>query len=188
MPQLCLAFFASGFAALLCQVVWQRMLGLFAGSDTVSAALVVGAFLTGLGIGTILAARVADRLSRAQAIIAFAICETGVAVFALVSKLFLYDWLALEMAGRIDGMLGIFALCFMGLVLPTTLMGASLPLLSRAVATSVQALAARIALLYGLNTVGAGMGALLGGWVILGTLGFERALHVAAVLERLAAH
>ena len=187
MPQLCLAFFASGFAALLCQVVWQRMLGLFAGSDTVSAALVVGAFLTGLGIGTILAARVADRLSRAQAIIAFAICETGVAVFALVSKLFLYDWLALEMAGRIDGMLGIFALCFMGLVLPTTLMGASLPLLSRAVATSVQALAARIALLYGLNTVGAGMGALLGGWVILGTLGFERALHVAAVLELLAA-
>ncbi len=187
MLQLGLAFFASGFAALLCQVVWQRMLGLFAGSDTVSAALVVGAFLTGLGIGTILAARVADRLSRSQAIIAFALCEIGVAGFALVSKVFLYDWLALEMAGRIGGMAGVFALCFAGLVLPTTLMGASLPLLSRAVATSVDALAARIALLYGLNTVGAGLGALMGGWVILGTLGFERALHVAALLELLAA-
>lgn len=187
MLQLGLAFFASGFAALLCQVVWQRMLGLFAGSDTVSAALVVGAFLTGLGIGTILGARFADRLSRAQAIAAFAACETGVALFALVSKYFLYDWLALEMTGAVDGLAGVFALCFAGLVLPTTLMGASLPLLSRAVATSVEALPARIALLYGLNTVGAGMGALIGGWLILGTLGFEASLRLAALLEVLAA-
>jgi len=187
MLRLALAFFASGFAALLCQVVWQRMLGLFAGSDTVSAALVVGAFLTGLGIGTILAARVADRLSRAQAVIAFAACEAGVAVFALASKLFLYDGLAIGMAGAIDSMAGVFALCFAGLVLPTTLMGASLPLLSRAVATSVRDLAPRIALLYGLNTVGAGLGALIGGWVILGTLGFEGALRLAALLEVIAA-
>ena len=187
MLQLGLAFFASGFAALLCQVVWQRMLGLFAGSDTVSAALVVGAFLTGLGIGTVLGARVADRLSRAQAIAAFAACETGVALFALVSKYFLYDWLALEMAGTVDSLTGVFALCFAGLVLPTTLMGASLPLLSRAVATSIEALPARIALLYGLNTVGAGMGALIGGWVIIGTLGFEVSLRVAALLEVVAA-
>ena len=187
MPQLSLAFFASGFAALLCQVVWQRMLGVFAGSDTVSAALVVGAFLTGLGIGTILGSGVADRLTRAQAITAFAACETGVALFALVSKYFLYDWMALDLAGAIDGMAGIFALCFAGLVLPTTLMGASLPLLSRAVATSVEALPGRIALLYGLNTIGAGLGALVGGWLILGTLGFENALRLAALLEVLAA-
>jgi len=187
MPQLGLAFFASGFAALLCQVVWQRMLGLFAGSDTVSAALVVGAFLTGLGIGTIIGARFADRMSRAQAIIAFAVCETGVAGFALVSRPFLYDWLAIDMAGSVDSLAGVFALCFAGLVLPTTLMGASLPLLSRAVATSIESLAGRIALLYGLNTVGAGLGALIGGWLILGTLGFERALQLAALLELLAA-
>lgn len=187
MLRLGLAFFVSGFAALLCQVVWQRMLGLFAGSDTVSAALVVGAFLTGLGVGTILAARVADRLSRAQAILAFAACEIGVAVFALASKLFLYDGLAIGLAGSIDSLAGVFALCFAGLVLPTTLMGASLPLLSRAVATSVQKLAPRIALLYGLNTVGAGLGALIGGWVILGTLGFEGTLQLAAGLDVLAA-
>ena len=187
MPQLGLAFFGTGFAALLCQVVWQRMLGLFAGSDTVSAALVVGAFLTGLGIGTILAAQVADRLSRAQAILGFALCELGVAGFALVSKLFLYDGLAIGMAGRVEGLAGVFALCFAGLVLPTTLMGASLPLLSRAVATSLEGLAPRIALLYGLNTVGAGMGALVGGWAILGTLGFEGALWLAAGLEVVAA-
>ncbi len=53
MGRLATAFFCSGFGALLCQVVWQRMLGIFAGSDTVSAALVVGAFLMGLGVGSL---------------------------------------------------------------------------------------------------------------------------------------
>ena len=94
-------------------------------------------FLTGLGIGSTLGARFTDRLSRAQAIAAFAACETGVALFALVSKYCFYDWQAREMAGSADGPAGVFALCFAGLVLPTTLMGASLPLLSRAVATSI---------------------------------------------------
>ena len=51
----------SGFAALMCQIVWQRMLGIFAGSDVVSAALVVGAFLAGLGLGSIVGARIGGR-------------------------------------------------------------------------------------------------------------------------------
>ena len=87
------------------------------------------------------------------------------------------------MAGRVDAPLAVFALCFAGLVVPTTLMGASLPLLSRAVATSVETVAERIGRLYGLNTLGAGLGALLGGWLVLGSLGFEAALGLAAALE-----
>ncbi|MBD0276160.1 MAG: spermidine synthase, partial [Acetobacteraceae bacterium] len=102
MPRLGMAFFCSGFAALLCQVVWQRMLGIFAGSDTISAALVVGAFLAGLGLGSIMGARLADRLPPPRALMAFALCETGVALCAVASKPFLYDWLALSMAGRVD--------------------------------------------------------------------------------------
>src|ERR687893_36790 len=183
MPRLGVAFFCSGFAALLCQIVWQRMLGIFAGSDTISAALVVGAFLAGLGLGSILGARVADRLPPARALGAFALCEAGVALCALLSKPFLYDWLALSMTGRVDAPLAVFALCFAGLAVPTALMGASLPLLSRAVATSLDAVAERVGRLYGLNTLGAGLGALLGGWLVLGTLGFEAALRFAAALE-----
>ena len=85
MARLAVAFFCSGFAALLCQIVWQRMLGIFAGSDTVSAALVVGAFLAGLGLGSILGAKIADRLSPRRALLGFAIAEAGVAGFALLS-------------------------------------------------------------------------------------------------------
>ncbi len=187
MPRLAIAFFCSGFAALLCQIVWQRMLGIFAGSDTVSAALVVGAFLAGLGLGSILGARMADRLSAARALAAFALAETGVAGFALVSKFFLYDWLATDLAGVVDEPAAIFALCFAGLVLPTTLMGASLPLLARAVATSLDTVAERIGRLYGLNTLGAGLGALVGGWLLVGHLGFVGALVLAAGLDLLAA-
>lgn len=187
MPRLAVAFFCSGFAALLCQIVWQRMLGIFAGSDTISAALVVGAFLAGLGLGSILGAKLADRLSPFHALLGFALAEARVAGFALVSKLFLYDLLATGLAGVVDSPAAIFALCFAGLVLPTTLMGASLPLLARAVATSLDTVAERIGSLYGLNTLGAGLGALLGGWVLVGHLGFVGALALAAGLDVLAA-
>ena len=178
---LAIAFFASGFAALLCQIVWQRMLGIFAGSDTVSASLVVGAFLAGLGLGSIVGAKVADRLTPRAALAGFALAEAGVAAFALLSKAFLYDLLATGLAGIVDAPAAIFALCFAGLALPTTLMGLSLPLLARAVATSLGPVAERVGRLYGLNTLGAGIGALLGGWVLVGALGFVGTLAVAAV-------
>ncbi len=187
MPRLAVAFFATGFAALLCQIVWQRMLGIFAGSDTISAALVVGALLAGWGLGSILGAWVADRLSAARALVGFVLAEIGVGGFALLSKTFLYDWLATDLAGVVDAPGAIFALCFAGLVLPTTLMGASLPLLARAVATSLDTVAERVGTLYGLNTLGAGVGALLGGWVLVGELGFVGALWLAAGLELAAA-
>jgi len=187
MPRLMLAFFCSGFAALLCQIVWQRMLGIFAGSDTISAALVVGAFLAGLGLGSLLGARLADRLTPGQALAGFAAAELAIGFCALVSKLCLYDGLARGLAGQVDGAATIFGLCFLALAVPTTLMGASLPLLGRAVATSLDRLAERIALLYGLNTLGAGLGALLGGWLLVGNLGFVGALIAAAGLNLLAA-
>ena len=187
MARLTFAFFCSGFGALLCQVVWQRMLGIFAGSDTVSAALVVGAFLLGLGLGSLIGAKVADRLTAAHAVLGFALCEAGVATFALLSKPFLYDWLAIDLAGVVDSPAAVFGICFAGLVLPTTLMGASLPLLARAVATSLDTVAARIGWLYGLNTLGAGVGTLVGGWILLGHLGFVGTLLVAAGMDILAA-
>jgi spermidine synthase len=187
MTRLMVAFFCSGFGALLCQIVWQRMLGVFAGSDTVSAALVVSAFLAGLGLGSIIGAKVADRLSPRQAMVGFALAELGVGLCALLSKPFLYDFIAIGLADRVDQPLAVFALCFAGLVIPTTLMGASLPFLARAVATDLATVAERIGTLYGLNTLGAGLGALIGGWFIVGSLGFVGALGLAAGLDVIAA-
>lgn len=177
------AFFVSGFAALLYQVVWQRMLGIFAGSDAVTAALVVGAFLLGLGLGSLAATGLADRLSARRAALAFAGCELAIALFALASRPFLYDLMALRLAPHVSSEVTIFALCVAGLLVPTFAMGLSLPLLAKAVVPRIEAAAQRIGLLYGVNTLGAAAGALLGGFVLVGHLGFEGALWTGAALN-----
>src|SRR5262245_17674557 len=91
------ALTASGAAALIDQTVWQRMLGIFAGSDAVTAAIVVGAFLLGLGLGSLVAGLYADRLDPRRAAFAFIVCEVGIGLFALLSKPFLYDLVATEL-------------------------------------------------------------------------------------------
>lgn len=184
---LCAAFFLSGFAALVDQIVWQRMLGLFAGSDAVTAALVVGAFLLGLGLGSLFAGAVTDRLGTGAALIGFVLCELGIGAFALLSRPFLYDFVVQVIGPLVVNRWGIFAVCFAGILAPTMLMGASLPLLAKAVVRSIDDAAMRIGWLYGLNTLGAGLGALLGGWWLIGTLGYEGSLRVAALLNLLAA-
>ncbi len=184
---LCLAFFLSGFAALIDQIVWQRMLGLFAGSDSVTAALVVGAFLLGLGLGSLAAGAVTDRLGMRAALIGFVLCEIGIGVFALLSRPFLYDFVVQVVGPLVPNRWGIFAVCFGGILIPTMLMGASLPLLAKAAVNSLAEAAPRIGWLYGLNTFGAGLGALLGGWWLIGTLGYENSLRVAALFNLVAA-
>lgn len=184
---LCTAFFLSGFAALVDQIVWQRMLGLFAGSDAVTAALVVGAFLLGLGLGSLVAGAVTDRLGTGAALLGFVLCELGIGIFALLSRPFLYDFVVQVVGPLVANRWGIFAVCFAGILAPTMLMGASLPLLAKAVVRSIDDAAMRIGWLYGLNTLGAGLGALLGGWWLIGTLGYEGSLRVAALLNLAAA-
>ncbi|MFQ3623841.1 MAG: fused MFS/spermidine synthase, partial [Acetobacteraceae bacterium] len=181
------AFFASGFAALLYQVIWQRMLGLFAGSDAVTAALVVGAFLLGLGLGSLAAGLFADRLAPRRAAAAFALIEFGIAGFALLSRPFLYDIVVEELGPLMTSRWEVFAVCFAGLLVPTFLMGLSLPVLAKAVVARIETAAHRIGLLYGINTLGAAAGTLIGGFLIVGEIGFEASIRAAAALNALAA-
>lgn len=184
---LCGAFFLSGAAALIDQIVWQRMLGMFAGSDSVTAALVVGAFLLGLGLGSLAAGNAADALGVRRSLLGFVLCEIGIGGFAMLSRPFLYDFVVGVLGPHMESGFAIFAICFLGILVPTFLMGASLPLLAKAAVRSLQHAAARIGALYGLNTVGAGLGALIAGWWLVGNLGYEGALAVAATLNLAAA-
>ena len=177
-------FFLSGIAALIYQTAWHRLLGLFAGADTIAAALVVGAFLLGLGIGSLAAGLYADRLSRRAALIAFALCEVGIAVFAVAQPLaLLRRHLSRFAAARRPRARVIFAVVFAGLLWPTFLMGCSLPFLSKAVVSQIEGSAQLIGWLYGVNTLGAGVGAFVGGWFLIGTLGFDKAIYVGAALN-----
>jgi len=176
-------FFLSGAAALVYQTAWHRLLGLFAGADTIAAALVVGAFLLGLGIGSLAAGLLADRLSRRAALLAFALCEVGIAAFAVASPWLYYDVIYRELLPLSSSRGVIFTVVFAGLLWPTFLMGCSLPFLSKAVVSEIAGSAKLIGWLYGLNTLGAGVGAFVGGWYLIGTFGFDKAVYVGAALN-----
>ena len=180
-------FFLSGAAALIYQTAWHRLLGLFAGADTIAAALVVGAFLLGLGIGSLVAGLLADRLSRRAALLAFALCEVGIAAFAVASPWLYYDVIYRELLPLSASRGVIFAVVFAGLLWPTFLMGCSLPFLSKAVVSEIAGSAKLIGWLYGLNTLGAGVGAFVGGWYLIGTFGFDKAVYVGAALNLIVA-
>ena len=138
MSFLYLLFGLSGFTALVYQIAWQRMLGFFGGADSISATITVGAFLLGLGLGNLLAGTFADRLSDRGAIYGFAVCEMGIAVFAVASKFLLYDFLFNYLTVIADSRWLVFLVAFLGLLVPTMLMGFSLPLLARAVVRSIR--------------------------------------------------
>ena len=180
-------FFLSGAAALIYQTAWHRLLGLFAGADTISAALVVGAFLLGLGIGSLIAGIAADRMTRRTALLAFAVCEVGIAAFAALSPWLYYDVIYRGLLPISASRWVVFGVVFAGLLWPTFLMGCSLPFLSKAVVRRIDGSAQLIGRLYGVNTMGAGIGAFIGGWVLLGSLGFDVTIYVGAVVNLIVA-
>jgi predicted membrane-bound spermidine synthase len=176
-------FFISGFTALLYQVVWQRMLGLFSGSDVRSVTIVVASYLLGLGIGSLLGGIWSDHLSSRKAVQIYGLCNLGIAVFAIFSRFLFYDLLFLRLSLVAQSTEWTLLIVFLSLLIPTTLIGGSLPLLSRAISQSVDQAAPQIGWLYGVNTLGAGVGTLMSGWFIVGTLGYEWTVYLGAVLS-----
>jgi spermidine synthase len=176
-------FFISGFCALAYQVTYQRLLGLFAGSDPISVAIVVGAFLLGLGLGSLLAGAFVDRLSRRAVIFAFALCEFAIAAFAMASKVFFYDFLFRRMVELSDDRWFVFLIAFLALLMPTLLMGFSLPLLSRNVARAIDTASEKVSRLFAINTFGGAVGAFVAGFILIRTVGYEMTNYLAAVLN-----
>ncbi|MBM3597222.1 MAG: MFS transporter [Alphaproteobacteria bacterium] len=176
-------FFLSGFSALIYQIAWQRLLGLFGGADTVAATLVICAFLAGLGLGSLLAVLAADGLSRRRALNWFGLCELAIAAYAALSVPLFYDVLFIGLVELSRSRTLVFAVAFVSLIVPTMLMGLSLPLLSRALVDDIGRAARRIGVLYAINTGGAAAGALVGGLWLIGSFGYQSAILVGAVLN-----
>ena len=179
------AFFLSGFSALLYQVAWQRMLGLFAGSDVRSVTIIVGSYLAGIGLGSLLGSFIADRLNSRQAIWLFGLCELGIALFAFSSRFIFYDLLFLRLSSLAATPTTLLIAAFVSVLFPTTLMGLSLPLLARALVRDLSDAPRLIGQLYAMNTIGSAAGALISGWYLIGTLGLDRAAYVGGILNGL---
>jgi spermidine synthase len=185
LPLLYLLFFVSGSSALVHQTAWQRILGLFSGSDSVSTTIVVGAFLLGLGLGSLLASGFADRFSDRGAVRAFALCEAGIGAFGATSKFLFYDLIFEHLGAVAASRPLVFLVVFLALLPPTLLMGLSLPLLAKPMVQDIETASARIGWLYGVNTLGAAVGAFTGGCFVIGTVGYEVTIYFAAMLNLL---
>ncbi len=180
-------FFASGFSALLYQVIWQRMLGFFSGADVYSVTIIVAAYMGGMGTGSLAGGYLADRLSRWRNLALFAGVELGIAIFALLSKGLYYDWLYQRFASLSSSPLLMAVVLFVSLLIPTFCMGVSLPALSRAITRSIDMAAGAIGSLYGINTLGAAVGAGVTTWVLLRQYSFETILQIGAAINFLVA-
>ena len=176
-------FFLSGAAALAYEVVWVKLLTLQFGSAAWSISTVVASFMAGLGAGGAWAGRRADRIRRPLR--AYALLEIGIALFGVFSVPLLRN-----MAGVLDPLYHLtdgyfalylllqFLLSFAMMAVPTFLMGASLPLLIVAVSEEA-AFRRSVALFYGINTLGAAVGTLVAGLVLMPVLGISDTVWVA---------
>jgi spermidine synthase len=181
-------FFLSGATGLVYEVLWIRMLGLVFGHTVFAVTTVLTAFMAGLGLGSWAFGRLADQLRRPLRL--YGLLEIGVGAFCLLVPLLLpmvehlYLGLARSVSlGFLTFSLAQFVLVLALLLPPTTLMGATLPVLSRLFATERGTLGRRVGLLYALNTFGAVVGTALAGYVLLPALGMQATLTLAAIVN-----
>jgi spermidine synthase len=143
-------FFFSGMPALVYQIVWQRSLFAIYGVNAESVAVVVSAFMLGLGLGSLVGGWLSSRFPQ-QALLLFGLSELGIAVFGICS-LRIFRWAAVYSAGA-NLLLTIFFSLLL-LTIPTLLMGTTLPLLSEHVVRTSSRVGYSVATIYFANTFG----------------------------------
>ncbi len=183
-----IAFFLSGACALVYEVVWTRLLGLVMGNTVYAVSTTLAAFMAGLALGSYVFGKVADRLGRPGRFYGFLEIVIGLYCLVLPFLIEAADPIYSFAYRRISSSPGVLtAIRFMtaGLILlvPATLMGATLPVLSRFYASRREKLGWEVGRLYALNTLGAVFGTLLGGFALLPSLGVDVSLASAAAVN-----
>lgn len=179
-----LLFFLSGAAALVYQLVWVRSLTLVFGGSHLAVTAVLSIFMAGLAIGGYVIGRRVDRVRRPLRL--YGILELGIAASALAFAGLVRVYPAIYVAlaqGRDESAiyLSVLRMTFsvVALLLPTVLMGGTLPVLSRFVSGQPEELRSRLSFLYGFNTLGAVAGSLVAGFYFLRVYAVSTTLYLA---------
>jgi spermidine synthase/MFS family permease len=186
-----LAFFLSGASSLIFQSIWTRYLHHVFGSTTIAMSTVLSVFMAGLGLGAWIFGKVSARIK--HPLMTYAAAELLVAVCAIAIPWlvapdgWLGDLNAAMRASFGDGSAAFavarFAAVVPILIVPTTLMGSTLPLLSQHFVEEEQragATSSRVGVLYAVNTFGAVAGTFLSGFVLLPGIGLAATNFTAA--------
>ncbi len=187
-------FLVSGATGLIYEVTWMRSLGTVFGNTVFAASTVLTAFMLGLAIGSWLLGRHADHL--AQPVRLYAWLELGVGVYAFafptilvaVDRFYLWFYQAYEPGFYVLTLVR-FIVSLLILLVPTVLMGGTLPVLSGlwAASTTKEALKAKtgkgVGLLYAVNTFGAVAGCFLAGYYLIRLLGVNSSIYATAAVN-----
>lgn len=173
---LILLFFLSGISGLVYKVVWLRMLSRVLGVTTYATSITIAAFMAGLGIGSYIFGKFSDRLKSLLKL--YALLEMLIAITAVITP-FLFQFSVplykglyeLSDHNRPVIMLLRCLVSFLTLLIPTTLMGGTLPVLTGYLTKKDRLFGNNLSLLYGFNTFGAVTGVLLSGFITIGKLG-----------------
>jgi len=167
--------FCSGFASLVCQVAWQRLLTIHYGIGAISIALIVSVFMLGLGLGSLIGGRLAERAREPRLLYAGVEAALGASGFV---SLPLILWLGRNSADSTPA--ASFAWLFAFLIVPTLLMGITLPLLTTMYARGTGDFIRRVSHLYFINTLGAAAGAIVTGYLLVSLVGLDGCIYLAA--------
>ncbi len=184
-----LCFFLSGFAALVYETVWLRQFAIVLGTSQESLAIVLSSYMGGLAVGSIVAGQLANRVTRPVWLYGF--LELAIAVTAILipwgiraaqsmQVALLGGDPSLPLSGTLAQDVFGFATTWILVLIPTAMMGATLPLLAKFVVGNDSQLGGRIGLLYGINTLGAVTGTLAAAFLCMPTLGLGRTVWVGA--------
>lgn len=187
-------FMLSGFAALLYETVWLRQFAIVLGTSEQALAVILGSYMGGLALGAAIAARFVDRVTRP--LLTYGLLEAGIALSALAVPIGLMVVRSIQSAlfggypepvdaGSWGQVLFAFVSTFSLILLPTTMMGATLPLLTKHVVHRNDQLGWQIALLYAINTAGAVVGTLTAAFVCLPALGLSKTVWVGVAANLL---
>jgi len=185
------AFFAfglSGAAALIYEVTWTRKLSVVMGSSTYALSTMLAAFMMGLALGGALGGLLVPKLKRPLQMFAF--CEIGIGLSALMTiplikaatPLFIKSYFLFHASFQAFSMVQ-FGVVFLIILVPTTLMGMTLPLVIKHLDDGRNDIAARAGYLYAFNTFGAVIGSMGAGFVLIPLMGASDATLMAALLN-----
>lgn len=166
--------------------MWLRLLALVFGVTVYAASTVLASFMGGLAIGSYAAGRIAGRLRSPLRV--FGIVEIGVGLSTLATPLLLeavkHVWVVLQpsLPSSVFFLtVARFVAAIAVLIVPTTLMGATLPIVMRSALVTHTAVGSRIGLLYAVNTGGAIIGALTAGFYFVADVGVSRSFQITAM-------
>lgn len=178
-PWIYLLFFCSGFPALVYQIVWERALFSIYGINIQSVTIIVSAFMLGLGLGS-LAGGAFSRSRRVPLIVLFALAELGTGAFGFFS-LYLFHRLA-DVTVRMSPV-SIALITFSMVLVPTTLMGATLPILVEHLVRCTTNVGVSVGGLYFVNTLGSGAACFLSAGRLMRDLGQSGSVRFAAAIN-----